>query len=68
MKSKNLKNSAFSQQKCRVSFPLTQSQSGPAPTFWSDLQSSSHPNSTKFAIVLIQPNPSTARCSSLRQR
>ena len=33
MKSKYLKNAAFSQQKFPVSFPLTQSKSGPDPKF-----------------------------------
>jgi len=63
---KILKNAAFSQQKCRISFPLTQSKSGPDPKFWSDLQSESNTNSTKFAIVRIQSNPSPAQCSSLK--
>jgi len=40
---KYLKNAVFSQQKCRISFPLTQSKSGPVPEFWRDLQSGSSP-------------------------
>jgi len=30
---KNSKNAAFSQQKCPISFPLSQSKSGPDPNF-----------------------------------
>ena len=41
---KKLKNAAFSQQKCRISFPLSQSNSGPDPKLWSDLQCGSNPN------------------------
>ena len=63
---KYLKNSAFSQQKWRIYFPLTKSKSGPGPKFWRLLQSGSNPNSTKFAIVRIQSNPSPVQCSSLR--
>jgi len=48
---KNLKNATFSQQKCPVSFPLTQSKSNLDPKFWRDLQTGSDPNSTKFAIA-----------------
>jgi len=39
---KSFRNAAFSQQKCRVSFPFTQSKSGPVPKFWSDLQAGSN--------------------------
>jgi len=62
----SLKNAAFSQQKCRTSFPLTQSKSGLVPKFWRVWQSRSNPNATKFAIVRIQSNPSTVQCSSLQ--
>jgi len=62
---KYLKNAVFSQQKCRISFPLTQSKFGPGPKFWSDLQTRSNPNSTQFAIVRIQSNPTPVQCSSL---
>ena len=55
---KYLKNASFSQQKCRISFQLTKSKSGPNPKFWRVLQSRSNPNSIKFAWVLIQSNPS----------
>jgi len=48
----------FQVQKCTISFPLTQSKSCPDPKFWSALHSGSNPNSTKFAIVRIQSNPS----------
>jgi len=65
---KNLKNAAFSQLKLSVYFQLTQSQSGPDPKFWRDLWSGSNPNSTKFAIVRIQSNPSPVQCSSLIHR
>jgi len=51
-----------------MSFPLTQSKSGPVPDFRSDLQSGSNRNSTKFAIVRIQSNPSPVKCSSLLRR
>ena len=51
---KNLKNSAFSQQNLRISFPLTQSKSGTVPKFLKEVQSGSNPNSTKFAIVRCQ--------------
>ena len=53
------------QQKCRISFPLTQSKSCPDHKFWSALHSGSNPNSKKFAIDRIQSNPSPAQCSSL---
>jgi len=43
-------------------FPLTQSKSGPVPEFLRDLYSGSNPNSTKFAIVRIQSNPSLVQC------
>jgi len=62
---KYLKNAAFSQQKFCISFPLTQSKSGPVPKFWRDLQSGPNPNLTKFAIVRIQSNPSPVQCSSM---
>jgi len=62
---KYLQNTAFPQQKCCISFPLTQSKSGPVPEFWRDLQSGSNPNLTKFAIFQIQFNPSPVLCSSL---
>jgi len=61
----NWKNAAFSQQKYRFSFPLTQSKSCPDPKFWSAFHSGSNPNSTKFAIVRIQSNPSPVQCPSL---
>jgi len=51
MNPENWKNA---QQKCTISFPLTQSKSCPDPKFWSALHSGSNPNSTKFAIVRIQ--------------
>jgi len=52
------KNASFSQQKCPISFPLTQSKPCPDRKFWSALHSGSNPNSTKFAIDRIQSNPS----------
>jgi len=64
-KSKKFEKLFFSQQKCNVSFPLTQSKSGPDLKFWSDLQRGSNPNSTKFAMVRIQTNSSPVQCSSL---
>ena len=67
MKSKKSKNAAFAQKKCRISFPFTQSKSGPGPIFWCDSQPGFNPNSTKFAIVRIQFNPSPVQCSSLVQ-
>jgi len=45
-----LRNAAFSQRKCRISFPLTKSKSGLDPKFWRVLQTGSNQNSTKFAI------------------
>jgi len=51
-----MKNAAFSQQKCRISFPLTHSKTGPGPKCCSDLHSGSNPNSTKFGVVRIQSN------------
>jgi len=57
MNPENWKNAAFSQQKCPISFPLTQSKSCPDPKFWSALHSGSNPNSTRFAIVWIQSTP-----------
>ena len=62
---KILKNAAFSQQKCRISFPFTKSKSGPKPKFWSDLQPGFNLNPTKFAIVRVQSNASPVQCSSL---
>jgi len=61
----NWKNAAFSQQKYRISFPLTYSKPCLDPKFWSALHSGSNPNSTKFAVVRIQSNPSPVQCSSL---
>jgi len=52
MKSRKLEK--CSQQKCPISFPLTQSKSCPDPKFLSALHSGSNTNSTKFAIVRIQ--------------
>ena len=62
---KNLKKAAFSQQKCHISFLLTQSKSCSVSKFWTDSQSWSNPNSTKFPIVRIQFNPSPVQCSAL---
>jgi len=62
---KYLQKAAFSQQKFLISFPLTQSKSGPHSKFWNDLQSGSNQNSTQFAIVRIQSNTSPVQCSSL---
>ena len=59
------KNSAFSQQKCHISFSLTKSNSGPDLKFWRVSQSGSYPNSAKFAAVRIQSNPSPVQWSSL---
>ena len=58
MNPENWKNA---QQKCPISFPLTQFKSCPDPKFWSALHSGSNPNSTKFAIVRIQSSPSLLR-------
>jgi len=53
-KSKQFEKCSLFTTKMRVSFPLTQSQSGPFPKFWRYLQSWSNPNATKFATVRIQ--------------
>jgi len=50
---KKLKNAAFSQQKCCISFPFTGSKSWLDTKFWSDLQSGC--NANKFAIVWSSP-------------
>jgi len=65
LRSKNLKNAAFSQQKCHIYFTLARSKSCLVPKFWRDLQSGSNPTSTKIAIVRIQSNSSPFQCSSL---
>jgi len=53
----SLKNTALSQQKCYISFALTQSKFGPVPELWRDSQFGSNPIATKIAIVQIQYNP-----------
>jgi len=63
--SNKLKNTAISQQKCRIPFPLTLSKSGPVPKLWRDSRSESNLNVTKFAIVRIQSNPNPVQWSSL---
>jgi len=63
-----MKNSAFSKQKCPIYFPLPQSKSGPNPNFLKALQLGSNPNSTKYAIIRIQSNPSPVQCSRRRAR
>ena len=50
---KYLKNATFSQHKCRISFPLTQSKSGPVPKFWRDLQSGSNPSPVLISAIQI---------------
>jgi len=60
-----LKNAGFSQRKYLISSLLTQSKSAPDPTFQRNLYPGSNPNSTKFAIVRFQSNPSQVQCSSL---
>ena len=60
------KNEAFSQQKCPISFPLTQSKSCPDPEFWSALHSGSNPNSTKFVTRVVEPANRTNNNKNLR--
>ena len=64
----SLKNTALSQQKCYISFALTQSKFGPVPKLWRDLQFGSNPIATKIAIVQIQYNPEVATDPGCRSR
>jgi len=56
IKSKNLRKTGFPQQKCRNSFPLIPSKSGPDQKFWNDSNAGSNPNLMKIVIVRIQTN------------
>jgi len=60
---KYLKNAVFSQQKCPISFPLTQSNSGPGPKFCSNLQSG--PIQVQQNLLLSGPSPIQVQCLSL---
>jgi len=68
VKSKTFQSAAFSQQKCCISIPLTQSKSGTVPKFLRDLQPGSNPNLTKFATVRIQSQSSAHLCCTRLQR
>ena len=69
-----LKNAAFLQQKCRISFPSTQSQSGPVLNFEEIYTPVPTHKQTKFAIVRFQSkggftqNPVTAYDPAYGQR